>query len=117
MKIANSKSFIKCITLLMIAVSVFLFNLTSITALASQPTDIKSHWAKSDISSAASEGWAYMEGQKFSPNKAATREKVVWMLVGASKTIKSSIDLNTKADMTKFKDKPSPPPGPKAEWP
>ncbi len=108
MKITNPKSFIKCFILLMIAVSVFLFDLTSITALASQPSDIKNHWASADISNAASEGWAYMEGQKFNPNKAATREEVVWMLVGASKTIQSSIDLNTKADMTKFKDKPSP---------
>jgi len=108
MKLINSKRFKRCFILLMIAVSAFLFNFISIEALASQPADIKNHWASSDISSAASEGWAYMEGQKFSPNKPATREEVVWMLVGASKTIQSSIDLNTKADMAKFKDKPSP---------
>lgn len=75
---------------------------------ASNPTDINKHWAAADITSASSEGWAYIENGKFNPNKAATREEVAWMLVGTWETVKDShFDINMKADLTKYKDKPS----------
>ena len=72
------------------------------------PTDIQKHWGKDAILSAASEGWAYIEKDKFNPNKTATREEVIWMLVGACDTVKiDKFDKEKKADMTKYKDKPS----------
>ena len=49
-----------------------------------------------------------MEKDKFNPNKAATREEVVWMLIGALKiTPSEGFDINKKADLSQFKDKPS----------
>jgi hypothetical protein len=49
-----------------------------------------------------------MQNGKFNPNKSATREEVAWMLVGACKTVQiDGFDINKKADLTKFKDKPS----------
>ncbi len=75
---------------------------------SSQPTDISSHWASNEISSAASEGWAYIENGKFNPNKAATREEVIWMLIGAIKTIElEGFDINKKDCLCGFLDQPS----------
>jgi len=72
------------------------------------PNDISKHWAKEDIKSAAVEGWAYVENGKFKPDKSATREEVIWMLIGACKTVKvKDFDIAKKVDLKNFKDKPS----------
>ena len=73
-----------------------------------QPTDISKHWAKKDVSSAVYEQWVYMEGNKFKPDKPATREEVMWMLIGALKPLEmDKFSMDKKADLSKFKDKPS----------
>lgn len=89
------------------ALIIFLLTV-SMAYAAKAPSDISKHWAKADITSANNEGWAYVVNGKFNPNKAATREEVAWMLVGACKTVQvKGFDINKKADLTKFKDKPS----------
>jgi hypothetical protein len=75
---------------------------------AEWPADIKGHWAAVEINSATSEGWAYIENDKFNPNKPASREEVIWMLIGTCETVQvNGFDANKKADMTAFKDEPS----------
>jgi hypothetical protein len=75
---------------------------------AVQTSDVNTHWAAVEINSATSEGWAYIENDKFNPNKSASREEVIWMLIGACKTVQvNGFDTNKKADMTAFKDQPS----------
>ena len=93
-----------CASLLMVCSLIY----SNIGYAAPAPKDISKHWAKDAITSANVAGWAYIENGKFNPNKAATREEVTWMLVGACKTVQiEGFDINKKADMTKFKDKPS----------
>lgn len=86
-----------------------IFTLTNVAFAAPQmPSDIKGHWAEADIKAAANEGWAYMVDGKFEPNKAATREEVVWMLIGKCNLLKpDGYDANKKADLSKYKDEPS----------
>ncbi len=93
-----------------IITAVFIISVSFISyAVGSQPTDASNHWAAKDISAAASEGWAYIESSKFNPNKPATREEVVWMLVGACDMVwLDNFDANKKTDMSSFKDKASP---------
>ncbi len=93
-----------------IITAVFIISVSFISyAVGSQPTDASNHWAAKDISAAASEGWAYTENSKFNPNKSATREEVVWMLVGACDMVwLDNFDANQKTDMSSFKDKASP---------
>lgn len=87
---------------------IIVFLSTDISYAVQTSIDISKHWAKDAITSANAEGWAYIENGKYNPNKAATREEVVWMLVGACKTVPvEGFDINKKADITKFKDKPS----------
>ena len=104
----NSKILVLTVVCLVFIVFVFTLSISTNQAQTPQPSDIKNHWAKSTIASANSEGWAYVEGKKFNPNKAATREEVMWMLVGALKVAPAkSFDINKKTDLSKFKDKPS----------
>jgi hypothetical protein len=75
---------------------------------AQQPVDVKGHWAQKDVTSAVYEGWAYIENGKFNPDKSASREEVIWMMIGACETAQvDGFDANKKADLTVFKDEPS----------
>ncbi len=99
------KPYIAVLAVLLILLFALSFDTSS---AASQPTDTGSHWASNEISSAASEGWAYVEDSKFNPNKAATREEVIWMLIGAIKTIElEGFDINKKDCLCDFLDQPS----------
>ncbi len=90
-----------------LAAAVIIFT-HSTTYAAIKPTDTGSHWASNEISSAASEGWAYVENGKFNPNKAATREEVIWMLIGAIKTVElEGFDINKEDCLCDFLDQPS----------
>ena len=72
------------------------------------PSDISKHWANNDITNANTEGWAYLESGKFKPDKNATREEVVWMLVGACKSVQVlDFNINKTVNLSTFKDKPS----------
>jgi hypothetical protein len=86
-----------------------ILTLTNAVLAASQmPSDITGHWAEADIKAAAEEGWAYMENGEFAPNKAATREEVVWMLIGKCNLIMpDGYDENKRADLSEYKDEPS----------
>ena len=97
------------VTLSITFVLTFIASFSILYAATVQPIDIEKHWAKSAILTANSNGWAYLEGKLFKPNKPATREEVMWMLVGALKTIQTDkFSIDTKDDLSKFKDKPSP---------
>ena len=86
----------------------FCFNIQILQAATIQPNDIQKHWAKEAILSANLQNWAYLEGNQFKPNKSATREEVMWMLVGALKTVHiDNFNINKKTVLSKYKDKPS----------
>lgn len=92
-----------------VLISVLFLSISIVQVAAAKPADIKNHWAAKDIEVGVNEGWAYLEKNSFKPDKPATREEVIWMLIGACKTIQSDwFNINKKADLSKFKDKPSP---------
>lgn len=92
-----------CLSILLV-----LFTLTNVAFAAQIPSDIAGHWAEADIKAAVEEGWAYVENGEFEPNKAASREEVVWMLIGKCNLLKpEGYDASKKADLSKYKDEPS----------
>jgi hypothetical protein len=77
-------------------------------AAIKMPSDIKGHKYESEIKAAVKEGWAYVENGKFKPDKAATLEEVVWMLIGKINLVKpAGYNIEKKADMTKYSDQAS----------
>ncbi len=103
--ILTKKPYITVPAVLLILLLALSFNTT---LAAAQPTDTGGHWASNEISSATSEGWAYIENGKFNPNKAATREEVIWMLIGAIKTIElEGFNINKEDCLCDFLDQPS----------
>lgn len=73
-----------------------------------EPLDIKTHWARQAVNAASAEGWALIFNNRFQPNKPATREEVIWMLVSALEKVKvNGIDLNKKSNLSKYKDSPT----------